>query len=387
MSMSMRPQSATEPASDARFRILSIDGGGIRGIIPAVLLEALEGFLAQALRAASEREAEPWRERSIDEPRIADCFDLVAGTSTGGLLTAALTVPDESGRPKLTAAQALDIYVSKGPAIFARPLLRNVFDHFGLLWPKYPLEQLRKVLAEPALFGEARLAQACTDVLLASYDTTHTTPRLFTPWDEPGAGSQQPAPPTLTMVDVALASAAAPTYFNPEHVERAHYVDGGVFAGNPAIAALSLALRRTAPPGPIESQDVLMLSLGTGSWEQSLDYCWGGILGWLLPRKGGEALLEALLNGQTDSASEYAHIILNGWNPPDGGAWWESALPNVMVGDGPRFWRYQPPLPEPWAMDDTSNIQGLLRVGRDAVANYEDELRRLAHMLVAKGPV
>ncbi len=383
----MRPQADSGPYAGAVFRILSIDGGGIRGLIPALLLEQLEVLLEQALQSAGEHEAASWRERGIVSPRIANCFHLIAGTSTGGLLTAALTTAGPGGHPKLTAAEAVSIYEKQGPAIFSLPLWRRILNPFGLLRPRYPLAQLRRVLEREALFGSAKLADACTDVLIASYDTIHTAPRLFTRWGAPGSKSIEPGRSELSMAEVALATSAAPTYFEPEDVEGTHLIDGGVYAANPAIVAVSMALRRTERPAPTVPADLLMISLGTGSWERPLDYGKGGVLGWVRPRKGGEPLLEAILDGQADSASESAHMILNGWSPPGGQTWWESTLPPALIGGGPRFWRYQPNLPDPLAMDDVGSIPTLRRIGLESASHYEQELRRLARLLVSSGPV
>jgi uncharacterized protein len=397
-----RPASDRLPQS-LTFRILSIDGGGIRGIIPARFLAALERLLGEALatRRSAPGGAPAWG--GIAEPRIADCFHLIAGTSTGGLLTAGLTTTDGAGRPKLPAEDAAAVYVNYGHAIFRRPLLRNVLDHFGLARPKYPLEQLRQVLQLESVIGDGLLRDARTDVLIVCFDTAVPGPRFFTRWGAPNAGAA-PSAPSETMVQVALATAAAPTYFEPETIADSHLIDGGVYAGNPALAAISMALRRTAVPVPRTVADLFMVSLGTGAWSAPLDYGSGGILGWLWPRTGGEALIEAMLGGSSDFANEAAHLLLNGnaeTAPPaaapagataPGGAttspvWWEPNLPRASVGGGPQLWRYQPSLPGPWALDDVSKLPDLDRIAAQQVATYEDELRRLAGQLIDAGPV
>ncbi len=388
------------PPRSFNFRILSIDGGGIRGIIPATVLASLETLLGQALarRRAGPAGAPAWD--GIDEPRIADCFHLIAGTSTGGLLAAGLTTTDANGRPKLPASDAAAVYVEYGAAIFHRPLLRNVLDHFGLLAPKYPLEQLRRVLELDTVIGDGLLKDARTEVLIVAFDTGVPGPRFFTRWGAPGAEGT-PSAPSETMVQAALATAAAPTYFEPEMIERAPVIDGGVYAGNPALAAISMALRRTVTPVPRTAADLFMVSLGTGAWSEPLNYGAGGILGWLWPRSGGEALLEAMLGGSGDFANEAAHLLLNGNSetaPPTTGpavaagdtadpVWWEPNLPRTSVGGGPQLWRYQPPLPGPWALDDVSKLPDLERIAAQLVQTYEAEFERLAEMLIDAGPV
>ena len=391
----LRPPSDRLPQS-FNFRVLAIDGGGIRGIIPATFLAALEGLLDEALarRRADPAGATEWA--GIDQPRIADCFHLIAGTSTGGLLAAGLTTTDANGRPKLPASDAADVYVEYGTAIFHRPLLRNVLDHFGLLAPKYPLGQLRQVLERDSVLGGGLLKDARTEVLIVAFDTALPGPRFFTRWGAPGAEGT-PSDPSETMVQVALATAAAPTYFEPEVIGRGPMIDGGVYAGNPALAAITMALRRTVTPVPRTAADLFMVSLGTGAWSRALDFGGGGILGWLWPRTGGEALIEAMLGGSGDFANEAAHLLLNGnseTTPPPSGpgdapenVWWEPNLPRTSIGAGPQLWRYQPPLPGPWALDDVSKLAALKQIADELVQTYEAEMGRLAEMLIDAGPV
>jgi hypothetical protein len=187
------------------------------------------------------------------------------------------------------------------------------------------------------------------------------------------------------MVEVALPTAAAPTYFDPEAIGRSRFIDGGVYAGNPALAAIGMALRRTTDPVPRSVGELFMISLGTGAWSRPLDYGWGGILGWLEPHKGGEALLEAMLGGSADLANEVAHLLLNGDSPPP--STWEPNLPRAEVGGGPQLYRYQPALPEPYALDDVSHLPELTAIADALVQHYEPELQRLAARLIDAGPV
>jgi hypothetical protein len=167
-----------------------------------------------------------------------------------------------------------------------------------------------------------------------------------------------------------------------------------VYAGNPALAAITMALRRTVDPVPRTAADLFMVSLGTGAWSAPLNFGSGGILGWLWPRTGGEALIEAMLGGSSDFANEAAHLLLNGNTetaPPSsasaGNVWWEPNLPRASVGGGPQLWRYQPQLPGPWALDDASKLPALQQLAEQQVKTYAGELERLAEQLIDAGPV
>ena len=306
----LRPTSDRLPESFS-FRILSIDGGGIRGVIPALLLERLEALLADALAAAAGETAAIWQ--GIGSPRIADCFHLIAGTSTGGLLAAGLASTGPNGRPKLTAADAANMYTTHGPAIFhssRREDQARVRADRSEVSARAAADSTRG----SAVLGDGLLKNARTDVLILSFDTSIPGLRYFTRWGGPGAGST-PTTPAETMVEVALATAAAPTYFDPEALGSSRLIDGGVYAGNPALAAITLALRRTTERVPHTPRELFMVSLGTGAWSAPLDYGGGGIIGWVAPRTGGEALLEAMLGGSGDFANEAAHMLLNGDAP------------------------------------------------------------------------
>lgn len=201
-------------------RILCIDGGGIRGIIPAVVLAELEQRTGRA---------------------ISDCFDLIAGTSTGGIIALALTRPDPRGRPQYTAADVVGFYEDLGPAIFARDALHRAVTFESLAGPRFDLAPLRRALAE--YFGDTRLSEALRDVLITSYDIERREPFFFKSHHARTRPDRD-----FAMRDVGAATAAGPTYFEPvrietrDHVGYRALVDGGVFANNPTMCAWVEAL-------------------------------------------------------------------------------------------------------------------------------------------------
>jgi len=285
----------------ARFRMLSIDGGGIRGLIPAMLLEKLE---------------------SVTGKTIPQLFDVVAGTSTGGILALALTLRDELApdRPKFRAADMVKLYREHGSKIFAKPKfwakldsvvgrlpgVREIGRALGiprdedlhdLFAPKYGEEGRRDVLQ--AHFGGALLKNALTRVFVTSYETELRIPVFFVsrPTDEADEEYYEALCGDVPIVDAAMATSAAPTYFPPHQVPmpRRPYslIDGGVFANNPAGLARSFM-----KDAGHESE--LVVSLGTGSMQVPYRYDdiknWGAIY-WASPA------LKMMFDGQTESVA------------------------------------------------------------------------------------
>ena len=343
-----------------KLAILAVDGGGIRGLIPALVLERLEGIL---------RETDP-------TATLASSFDLISGTSTGGLIAIGLATPTADGSPALDAAEMVGIYKgSEARQIFQRPPLRRL-PALGplsdLLDPKYGLDGLREVLAER--FGEATIADALTGLLITSYDMHGRAPRFFKPWREESR--------SILALDAALATAAAPTYFPAHELGEEVLIDGGVFANNPTIAATIEAMKRVEGD-PIHPEDLLVLSLGTGHHERGFDgdqvRGWGA-LGWVLPSHGEPPLIGAMLDGQSDSSDHWAHVLLNHdpGSKPDAPA---------QMGRGPRYYRFQPELPSAVPLDgiEPTQLAELERAASEMIAAREDELRAIAAVLSGRG--
>jgi patatin-like phospholipase/acyl hydrolase len=238
------------------LRILSIDGGGIRGIIPAKVLTHIE---------------------EVTGSRIADLFDVIAGTSTGGILALGLTCPGDGGGPRNKAQDLVDLYVGRGADIFTKAPFANEEKY---LWPLYRPTHLEKALAD--YLGDARLKDAVTRVTVTAYETERRAPFFF----RSVKAAQNPAEYDYFMRDVGRATSAAPTYFPAHRIDSTapdYYslVDGGVFANNPGMCAYVDALSEARP-----TKNVIMVSLGTGSLTRPLKYDeiknWGE-LPWVQP--------------------------------------------------------------------------------------------------------
>ena len=310
-----------------RFRILCVDGGGIRGLISALVIAEIERRL-EAKRGA--------------RARMADYFHLFAGTSTGGLIALALTRPDPAPGDQLAA-----FYTEDGPRIFRRGLGRKLRTGWGTIGPKYDGGPLREAVL--SRLGEGTLAEATRDLLVTSYDMTARAPFFFKHWK-----ALKEAAWDFPVVDAALSTAAAPTYFpchEPELLQGHALVDGGVFAANPVIAAIAEALGRNSdqPPRPA-LEEMLVVSIGTGEFSTGFTPSqvrgWGD-LGWIAG--GGEEppILSAMLGGSADGTDYWAHMLLN--HEPG------EARPSAeTVGRGDRYYRFQVELDGAIEMDDAS---------------------------------
>jgi predicted acylesterase/phospholipase RssA len=189
-----------------RRRILSIDGGGIKGVFPAALLAECESVLR--LRSAG------------------DYFDLIAGTSIGGILALALGLG-------LTAREVTDFFESKGPAIFPKDMLPR--NSLRLLFgrPRHSAENLRKCLQE--VFGTKTLADSRVRLLIPSFDATRADIHIYKTAHHPRLAFDH----RLSAVEVAMATAAAPTYF-PSYDSKhcITLIDGGIWANDPTAIAV-----------------------------------------------------------------------------------------------------------------------------------------------------
>jgi len=238
--------------------VLAIDGGGIRGLIPALVLAEIERRTSR---------------------RIGELVDLIAGTSAGAIIACALAKPSP-----MEASRVAELFVEDGPRIFDRSLLKRVISIGGLLDERYDSDGLVETLERH--LGSVRLGEASPAVLLTAYDLEHRRAVLLR------SGSAD-----LSMVEAVHASSAAPTYFEPVPVAGQTLVDGGVFAINPAMCAYA------DRAGSVD----LLLSLGTGSQTRRLPYDdvrdWGQ-LEWARP------IIDVVFDGITDAVDDQLGALM-----------------------------------------------------------------------------
>lgn len=237
-------------------RILSIDGGGIRGIIPGMILVALE----EKIQIATHN----------PKAYLADYFDFFAGTSTGGILLSILLCPDDENPhlQKYNAKQALDIYLNHGVEIFSAKPWRRFLSKFGLVSELYDATILEKILN--GYFGNKKLSELLRPCIITAYDIELRKNHLFRQQKAISHGSSR----DFYIKDVCRATSAAPTFFSVAEIfslakTRYPLLDGGVFAHNPSLSAL-LEVMKTYKTNKID--DIWILSLGTGLSKVSYQY-------------------------------------------------------------------------------------------------------------------
>lgn len=349
-----------DPFGDTRY-ILSIDGGGMRGIIPAYII----GRLDELIRAEGD-----------DRPFYSH-FDLIAGTSTGGLLAIGLSCPQEGSalrkdegrnipvyrkrsafrKPvfegmitrEVDPASLEDIYLENGSRIFPSSG-RNILTHIGQFFSdKYDVRPFENFLKDT--LSDLPLDSLKVPTVLVSFSTTSSSIYVFRSWDSHG----------FLLREAARATTAAPMYF-PAAVledrttgERLVLSDGGLGANNPALVAYVEA-QRLYP----EAKNFKILSLSTCKNPYSFDptKTTGGVTGWVT------SITRLYSSAQENSVGEYLKCIKN--------------VEYTRI--------YSRILDKRIALDDTSpESLGILRQKAEQVyANQEDELKAFARALAAK---
>ena len=295
-SPSSSPQlSSLSPSAPRVFKKLSIDGGGIKGAYINSLLRELERALARCPGA----------------PRLNQYFDLICGTSTGALIALALA----AGR---TCDEILAEYLAAGPEIFHDHgrLMRWLLNAKQLLWSsRYDTVRLRA--AVEVLLGDRCVSSAEYYVLIPVTTVANYSRRIFKT-----RHGEKYYDKDSRMGDIALASAAAPTFFPilpAMDVDHGFYADGGLVANNPALLGVHEALRIFVGPTSQrrEFDELAVLSLGSFGSPQGFSNPWFGdgiklhrsALDWIRPQRGNQPLLNVLMDSQTELTMRTVKIV------------------------------------------------------------------------------
>lgn len=212
--------------SERRFQMLALSGGGYRGLYTATVLAELE--------------------RAAERP-IARCFDLIAGTSVGGILALGLAL-------ELRASRLAELFERHGEEIFQPQSSLG-----GYTRARYSSDGLKKSLSDPSLFGDRLLGSAAHRVVVPAINYSSGQPVVFKTAHHPTFVRDH----SLSVVDIALATSAAPFYFRRHLFGHNQYIDGGLFANAPGLVALHEA--ETFLNDACTVEEIHLLSIGTMS--------------------------------------------------------------------------------------------------------------------------
>ncbi len=312
--------------------VLSIDGGGIRGIIPAMVLHHLETATGH---------------------RAADLFDLMVGTSTGCILALGLAQPDpqKPAKSRYGARDLAELYANRGAQIFGNNLWRQFRSALGIFDESYSASPLETALAD--YFDDNVLGDCRCPTIVTAYDLEARSTAFFK--------SFKPEHAQMLCKSAARATSAAPTFFEPAQFEVAGkstaLIDGAVFLNSPVVSAYAEALRLF--PG----DRITVISLGTGELAQPISgkqaAGWGKI-GWMLP------VLDCVFDGMAKAADYQMALFL-----------------------GERYQRFQLTLDKASDELDNATPQNIAALFEETVQLIDREavrLGRLIHYLQAKQP-
>lgn len=262
------------------IRILSLDGGGIRGIMEVIALSTIE--------------------KELGKP-VSQIFDLIAGSSTGGLIALGLSIGDENKQPVYSAASLLPFYIQLGKDVFRSSLRHKIASGFGLWGPKYQNKGLEKHLR--LVLGDRMMSEAIVPIMLTGYHVEGETGIEFSSQD----AVRFPEDKDCLMREVGLATSAAPVYFDLANVNFSWGVlravaDGGLYRNNPALLAYVNA-RRMYPNRTIEVYSFGAGKIGAEELEKQLNG--RGLLHWLAP------IIKHFQIGDVEADNAMLHKLLN----------------------------------------------------------------------------
>jgi len=332
--------------------ILALDGGGIRGIVPATILDYLEKKINQI--------------KGTKTIKIGSYMDLIGGTSTGSIVGSLMLLPCEenSSVPKYTMEKISEMYIEMGPDVFKSNLRHNIKTLWGLFGPKFPASNIEPELLQ--MLGHNKLKDLVRPCLFNSYDIDKRRANIYTNQDDGQKYSD------YYVKDVVRGSTSIPAYFPPAYfnvgVEENTLVDGGVFANNPAMVSYIEAIKMSGnKKGRNKSphNNILVISLGTGmSKRKSFPYMkskkWG-MARWVFP------ILDVLLSGSSEVVDYEMKKLFEAYGSPE------------------NYIRINPPLrysTEPATNASKENITNLLKDSAAYIEENQKFLDDLAQRIV-----
>ena len=296
LSLSTSNSNVKSSVSQKKFIILTIDGGGVRGVVASRILDEIEKRTGK---------------------QIHEMVDIISGNSTGGIIALALVVPNGNGKAKYSASDLVDLYMLRSQEIFPVSYWHKAKTGFGLWGARYDRSGLDNILKEK--FSDSLLSDTLKPVIVISYSLDRSSPHIWSTY----AINNKKSPNNYFLRDIAGATSAAPTYFSPKIITGydggacylnseangtktlCYEADGGIYANNPSIVALTSAYKFN--PG-IGREEIVLISIGTGSISLSKEVDKlknDGVTGWLLDAN----LIDVMMSAEGDILEWESEIL------------------------------------------------------------------------------
>ncbi len=314
------------------IRILSLDGGGVRGLISLEVLKHIE--------------------QESGKP-IAELFDFVAGTSTGSIIATKLLLADDQGKPRYSASVVAEMYTELVGEVFHLPWYHRLLTLNGLLGPKVPNGV--KIDLANEVYGDTAFGDLLLPVLIPTYSITESRANIFTNWSQDSAN--------MSLAALVTAATSPPSVFpairlQGDSPDAGEYIDGGVVANDPAHLALVQALDR------FPNARFVIVSIGAGLRNDNitdLEAIHDGALRWLKP------LLIILFDGR----EEYTSLMLQ-------------MVSDAQTELGLRYYRINTEVPLGHGnIEDASpeNVEALKVLGQELVKKEQEKLKEAIELL------
>lgn len=272
-----------------KYKALTLSGGGVRGLISALVLQEIEV--------------------RTNKP-ISSLFDIIVGTSTGGLAALVLNKPDDKGKAKYSASDLVSFYYNNAHIIFQPKTTSSTINFISNLFsPKYNSQHRYDSFRH--ILGSTLIESSLSEVVVTSYDTELRVPVYITSniKEEKEGENRHIISSPIYMYEAAMATSAAPTFFQPfklktNNLSKGYYslVDGGIYANNPSYIAIQYGLCKG-----YSIKDIILCSIGTGSLTRPYTYNstskWG-LVNWVQP------LIDMLMDSQSCSVNVFGQTTL-----------------------------------------------------------------------------
>ncbi|KUJ52095.1 patatin-like phospholipase family protein [Chryseobacterium sp. JAH] len=339
-----------------KVTLLSLDGGGIRGIITCIILRYIE---------------EQLQHHDHPNAKLGDYFDLVAGSSTGALIASIILCPDENRKAKHSIQKGLELYAEKGESIFQVSFWERLINPYGLFNEKISQSVLEKNLID--FFGNLELKEFIKPCLITSYDIENRRAKLFNSWNAVLSTDN------FYVRDICRATSAAPTYFSPVQIKSMYgqvfsLIDGGMYANNPALCAYAEArkipfaevLKNHQKANHPTVNDMIIVSIGTGIESKSYSFKKlqkAGKLGWVSP------IIDILMSANAETVDYQLCQMFQ----------------TLGQRNQKNYYRINPSLKNASpAMDNVrrSNIENLIQAGLSYIDDNREVLNQIVHKLI-----